>query len=205
MHLVNETNDERNNTSPLLQNNEPKMTLEIGDSMQSHQGQDFIRSQAHSSGYGEVKNESLVKSLFIRENGGCVSLVEKNCEMAMFANTSETLASPLVHHDGCVISRHGDSNRDADVDLEQNGNNGDADLEQDGVNTLPDDDQSCALNVLSPSLATSIATTLSSYVPATSPHTALSPAKKCLVCDEEARGKFFGAVVCLPCKVSNIF
>lgn len=102
----------------------------------------------------------------------------------------------------------------------------DSDARQETSNgSLPDDDRSCALTLASPQLTfdsllrgeasepeqqvskLSAMSALSSHVtsgvlsPQCRPATATN--KKCVVCQEEARGKFFGALVCLPCKVSS--
>jgi hypothetical protein len=95
----------------------------------------------------------------------------------------------------------------------------DGDTRHSSSPSLPDDDRSCALTLATRQLTfTSLLrsdaseqqlisfdalSALSSHVTSGVPSPPPNPAtgKKCVVCEEEARGKFFGALVCLPCKV----
>lgn len=161
--------------------------------------------------------------------------VKDTVKMGLFNSTDGGVqqdASP------CTVANDVNAGNDVSVTSLHKKNNAE-DSDDSNMSSLPDDDTSCALNVLSSATPANASylhqttfsallgggegqpaaaavlnsmSTMSSNASMSSQQLTdslslsaqlLQPtsAKKCLVCDEEARGKFFGALVCLPCKV----
>lgn len=162
--------------------------------------------------------------------------VKDTVKMGLFNSTDSGVQQDAS---SCTVANDVDAGNEVSVTSLHNNNNAE-DSDDSNLSSLPDDDTSCALNVLSsatpanashlhqttfsallgggagqPAAAAAVLnslSTLSSDASMSSQQLTdslslsaqlLQPAsaKKCLVCDEEARGKFFGALVCLPCKV----